>query len=41
METVEKLAVLGPQAIVLTEKALTNNSAMSNAHYLLYSVCTA
>lgn len=34
-ETVEKLAVLGPKKIVLIENALADNSAMSNAHYLL------
>lgn len=34
-ETVEKLAALGPKKIVLTENALADNSAMSNAHYLL------
>ena len=34
-ETVEKLAALGPQTVVLAEKALADNSAMSNAHYLL------
>lgn len=34
-EIVEKLAALGPQKIVLTENALADNSAMSNAHYLL------
>lgn len=34
-ETVEKLAALKPQKIVLTENALADNSAMSNAHYLL------
>ena len=34
-EAVEKLAALGPQKIVLAENALADNSAMSNAHYLL------
>ena len=34
-EFVEKLAALGPKKIVLTENALADNSAMSNAHYLL------
>lgn len=34
-ETMEKLAVLGPKKIVLIENALADNSAMSNAHYLL------
>lgn len=34
-ETVEKLAALKPQKIVLAENALADNSAMSNAHYLL------
>jgi adenine-specific DNA-methyltransferase len=34
-ETVEKLAALKPQKIVLTENALADNSAMSNVHYLL------
>ena len=34
-EVVEKLAALGPQKIVLAENALADNSAMSNAHYLL------
>lgn len=34
-EIVEKLAALGPQKIVLAENALADNSAMSNAHYLL------
>ena len=34
-ETVEKLAALKPQKIVLVENALADNSAMSNAHYLL------
>lgn len=34
-EAVEKLAALKPQKIVLTENALADNSAMSNAHYLL------
>ena len=35
VEIVEKLATLGPQKIVLAENALADNSAMSNAHYLL------
>ncbi len=34
-EVVEKLAALEPQKIVLAENALADNSAMSNAHYLL------
>jgi len=34
-EVVEKLAALGPQKIVLAENALADNSAMSNAYYLL------
>ena len=34
-ETVEKLAALKPQKIVLAETTLADNSAMSNAHYLL------
>lgn len=34
-ETVEKLAALGPRTVVLAENALADNSAMSNAHYLL------
>ena len=31
----DRLAALGPQTVVLAEKALADNSAMSNAHYLL------
>ena len=34
-EIVEKLAALEPQKIILAENALVDNSAMSNAHYLL------
>lgn len=34
-EHIEQMAVLAPQKIVLAESALADNSAMSNAHYLL------